>query len=44
MFPRDRVHLTWFQNPAATQNALNDKYNVKRLRGPEFNEGQGRRE
>lgn len=37
MFPGERVHLIWFQNLAITQNALNDKYNVKRLQGPQFN-------
>ena len=32
MFPG--VNLIWFQNSAATQNALNDKCDIKPLQGP----------
>lgn len=32
--------MIWFQNPASTQNALNDKYDVKTLCGPEFKKGK----
>lgn len=37
---QEKVNLIWFQNPASTQNALNDKYDVKTLCGPEFKKGK----
>lgn len=37
MFPEERVSLIRLRNPAAAQNALNDKHYTKRLRGPSFN-------
>lgn len=34
MFPGETDNLTQFQNPAAIQNALSDKYNIKKTGKP----------